>query len=376
MRAVKKAILGLALLGLLWIAATRMFGSHDDAFTDEGLLTANASDLKHTIISPHLETPVATGENVLWCGTFQLAWNEACSLAGENLRFNNEPTMVRMLNKRAFTKQDLDAESYVAVAGFVRDGVHGQIVRQLEETFDGQATPRYIPPESLTPRPQDIVVYAYLFKNLEFQTPFERINKPIAFETEQVSCFGIGEEYKSKHHEMLDQFVILDYQSEGDFVIEFKTKSNRDRVILAKMQPEATLEATARAVQKRAANPEPTETQIGDVLKVPKFNFDITRRYRELEGKGLLTANPNVADDLVVLSALQNIRFQFDEKGVRLRSESHMVFGCGGPPPPPPTKHVMIFDKPFLIMLQRAEADVPYFALWVGNPELLVKVKK
>lgn len=375
MKTAKKAILGLALLGLLWVAAGRMFWSHDDAFTDEGLLTANASDLRHTIVTPHFETPVASEENALWCGTFQLAWNEACTLVGEDLHLNNEPAMVGILNKRAFTKQDLDAKSYVAVAGFVKDGVHRQIVQQLEDTFDGQATPRYIPPKSLTPRPQDIVVYSYLFKNLEFQTPFERISKPVAFGTAQVSCFGIGEEYKSKHHEMLGQFVILDYQDEDDFVIEFKTKSSDDRVILAKVQPEPTLETTVQTVQKRAANPEPTRPDVGDVLKVPKFNFDITRKYRELECKRLLIKNPNVANDLLVLSALQNVRFQFDEKGVRLRSESHIAIGCGASPPSPPTRHVMIFDKPFLVMLHRTEANVPYFALWVGNPELLVKVK-
>jgi len=351
MKTVKKAILGLALLGLLWVARVRMFGSHDDAFTDEGLLTANASDLKHTIVTSHFETPLASEKNVLWCGTFQLAWNEACTLVGEDLHLSNEPAMVGILNKRAFTKQDLDAESYVAVAGFVKDDVHGQIVQQLEDTFVGQARPRYIPPRSLTPRPQDIVVYSYLFKNLEFETPFERISKPVAFGTEQVSCFGIGEEYKDKHHE------------------------THDRVILAKAQPEPTLETTVQAVQKRAANPKPTQPQVGDVLKVPKFNFDITRRYREVERKKLLTKNLNVANDLVVLSALQNVRFQFDEKGVRLRSESHIAIGCGMSAPPPPTRHIMIFDKPFLVMLQRSEADVPYFALWVGNPELLVKIK-
>lgn len=32
----------------------------------------------------------------------------------------------------------------------------------------------------------------------------------------------------------------------------------------------------------------------------------------------------------------------------------------------------MIFDKPFLIMLKRAGAKSPYFALWVANVELLV----
>ena len=386
MKAVKKAANCLALLGLLYIGACWRSGTHDDAFfeegthddafSEEGLLETNASELKHTIVVPHLEAPIASEENVLWCGTFQLAWNEACSLIGEDLHFSNEPAMVGILNKKSFKKQDIDAESYVAVAGFVKDDIHGQIVRQLEDKFKGRATARYIPSRALTPRPQDIVAYSYLFKNLEFQVPFERIEKPIVFETDKIPCFGIGEVYTARHEWMLEQFVILDYQSGDDFVIEFNTKSESDRLILAKTQPEATLGATVEAIRKRAANPEPTQPRAGDILKVPKFNFDVTRNYREIEGRRLLAKNPKIADDLLVQSALQNIRFQFDEKGVRLRSESHIALGCGGPPPPPPTKHIMIFDKPFVIMLQRSEADVPYFVFWVGNPELLVKVKK
>ena len=112
----------------------------------------------------------------------------------------------------------------------------------------------------------------------------------------------------------------------------------------------------------------------GAVLKVPKMNFDITRRFTELEGRQLLHQNPHVARDVVVLSALQNIRYQFDERGVRLRSESHLSFGCAGAPGRDSTNQVMVFDKPFLVLLQRSDADVPYFALWIGNPELLVQV--
>ncbi|MHB1456242.1 MAG: hypothetical protein ACYC0V_04940 [Armatimonadota bacterium] len=32
----------------------------------------------------------------------------------------------------------------------------------------------------------------------------------------------------------------------------------------------------------------------------------------------------------------------------------------------------MAFNKPYLVFLQRKEARNPYFALWVGNTELLV----
>ncbi|MHB8900833.1 MAG: hypothetical protein ACYC6Y_18950 [Thermoguttaceae bacterium] len=61
-----------------------------------------------------------------------------------------------------------------------------------------------------------------------------------------------------------------------------------------------------------------------------------------------------------------------NEKGVRLRSESYISLGCGmtsGPESP----HRMIFDKPFLVLLQRRDREVPYLAMWVENAELLVK---
>ena len=86
---------------------------------------------------------------------------------------------------------------------------------------------------------------------------------------------------------------------------------------------------------------QPVKASPGDVLKVPKLNFDITRRYSELESLRLLSKNPAVAKDLMILSAVQNTRFQLDEKGVRLRSESHLTFGCAAEFEPPPT-HVMV----------------------------------
>ena len=295
MRSARKAILWLALLGLLCVSAVRYFGTHDDAFTEQDLLEANAADLTATIVTPHLEAAIADGKNILWCGSFQLAWNEACALVGEDLRFSDEPAMTAVLNKKSFTKDDIDTESYVAVADFVKDDVFGRIAQELEDKFRGRATPHYIPPSELTPRPQDFVVYSYLYKNLEFEIPFERIAKPIVFGSEEVPCFGIGEEFKHAHFEMFEQLLILDYRDEDDFVVELKTKSVGDRLILAKIQPQANLAATIETVQGRAANPEPKKPLDGAVLKIPKLNFDITRRFTELEGRQLLHQNPQVA---------------------------------------------------------------------------------
>ena len=56
------------------------------------------------------------------------------------------------------------------------------------------------------------------------------------------------------------------------------------------------------------------------------------RSYQELLGAKLAVASPAVPKDLQIIAAAQNTRFQMDEKGVKLRSESHVSFGCGGKP--------------------------------------------
>lgn len=374
MKVFLKVVLPCAIALVLGVELWRTCSSQDRAFSDQGLLEADAHELSRTRVSAHLETPIRAGTSVLWCGTFQLAWNEACSLVGEDLHFVGEPAMVALLNKKAFSKDDLDDASYVAVADFVRNDVHSRIRKDLKRKFRGAASPTLIPPKTLSPRPQDIVAYSYLFKNLEFETPFERLEAPLRFGDSDISCFGIGAEYKPSHESLYTQILILDYRGPNDFAIELRTKSEGDRLILAKVEPGETLAATVATVWDRIEHVEAYAPTSGDVLKVPKLNFDVTRRYGELEGLKLQVTNPQIAKDLMVLSAVQNTRFQMDEKGVKLRSESHFVIGCAGNFPPEPM-HVMIFDKPFLIMLERADAKAPYFALWVDNAELLVKAR-
>ncbi len=338
----------------------------------EGLLTAGAADLQRTLVTAHLDAPLEKGKNVLWCGTFQLAWNEVCSLVNEDIHFaDKEPPEVGLLNQKSFVRKDLDEASYVAVADFVRNRVHARSRRELNEKVHGEATPRFIPPESLTPRPQDIVAYCYLFKKLDFPEPFERVEEPIVFGTTKLPCFGIGPGKKRDHAKLYPQVSVLFYQTPDDFAVELKTKVGGDRLLLAKVSPEATLRKTIEKVQERASKSKPQTAFFGDILEVPTLNFDITRRYAELENQRLSIKNPQIAKDLVILSALQNIRFLLNEKGVKLRSEAHIAIGCAAEGPPPSARR-MIFDKPFLILMQRADAKTPYFALWVDNSEVLV----
>ncbi len=343
---------------------------HDSVFSKDSLLVADSADLPDTLVTSRTEIPVTAGKNILWCGTFQLAWNEACSLLGEDIRFVDTSADAGALNKKTFAKTDLDDASYVAMAGFVRDNIHRQITEALNEKFGPHASPSLIPEKALTPRPQDIVAYSYLFKNLEFPEAFEKLDKTLVFAGRYVASFGMGE-YKPGHFKMYPQVAVLSYEGRDDFVVELNTKTENDRIILAKVEPGDTLKQTITNVLARSSASEAEQATAGDMLVIPKLNFDISKRYRELEHRTLMVNSPDIADELEILSAAQSIRFQMDEKGVRLKSESHVAIGCSAEYIPMP-KHIMIFNRPFLIMLIHRNAKQPYFALWVDNPELLV----
>lgn len=341
--------------------------NHDDAFSSDKLVVLSADGIKRTVV---LASPAAAfnpRQNVIWCATFQLEWNETRALVGEDLHFNPESPIVSELNKSSFSTNDLDATSYVALAGFIKDGIHQRIRESLSRKFGGAATPRFIPAKDS--RPQDIVAYSYLFKNLEFETPFESIQEPLLFEGAELPAFGMSSP-KNGREQMAAQVDILEYTGPDDFVIELKTKSAGDHLVVAKIRPGGTFAETIGSVESRIKTVQPQKCLPMDELVIPKFNFEIIRQYTEITGAKLIVQNTNVARDLIVTSAIQDIRFQMDEKGVRLKSESHLSFACAKRPEP---SHLMIFDKPFLLMLKRSEAKVPYFAIWIENPELLAR---
>jgi hypothetical protein len=351
--------------------AGRAAGSHDDSFSKEGLFKADVAELKDIQLVAHPEVPIMPETNVLWCGTLQLAWNEAIGLEGEKLKFRQPSVEADLLNREDFKRGDLDPGSYVAVADFERNQVEAKIRAALVKTFHGAASPELIPPVPAHPGPDDFVAYAYLYKNLAFATPFGETD-PITFGDKAVKSFGFR--YGGPHvpEEAVEQVEICDYQSEDDFVIRLTTKAAEDELILAKVAPGATLEATIQGVLERVKNSKHEMPDDDDRLAVPKLNFDLRRDFSELEGL-VLQPSPTakIKTPLVLAKAEQLVRFQLNEKGAILKSEAVITLPAGAMRMPTPPRS-MIFDKPFLILMKQAKADQPYFALWVGNATLLV----
>jgi hypothetical protein len=368
-----KLTIGVLLL-FIAVGADAQFGPRNwqRVFQRERWFRGLADELKGTIVSPCLEAEIPKGTNVLWSGTFQLVWNELCDLTGGEIHFVKDPPEISALNKRAFTTNGIDPGSYVALAGFVRDDIYKRIPTVVEERLGARFSPRLIPQRPANARPQDIAAYACLAKQLNFAIPFEQLDQGLTFKGVAVRSFGV-KEFKAECLGMYPQIQILDYRSPDDFIVELKTDSDGDRLMLAKIKREPTLSDTISEVSNRIRNKEGEPASTNDVLNVPRIKFDITREYAEFVGELLTPGQTKTPKDLSVLSAAQNTRFEMNEKGAQLASEAEVSLGCAKKESIVPA-HVMIFDKPFLITLSRRDSEVPYFAFWAENAELMIRL--
>jgi hypothetical protein len=346
--------------------------SHAAAFTNDGLIKADVATLPDTQLVAHPDVPLKPTDNLIWCGTLQLAWNEAIKLVGEKLQFTTQPPVVDLLNRQDFTRADLNPDCYVAIANFERNHVEDQIRAALEKVFHGAASPELIPPIPDHPGPYDFVAYAYLFKNLQFPQVFQE-NDPLNFgpANTAVKSFGFAGETKHKLPPgVFGQVKIYDYQGPDDFIISLKTGDPQDQLILAKVTPSETLRGTIAAVLSRINQGKMVIARQRDDLSIPKLNYDLTRNFTDLEGLTLKPGPNTPVKNLVTREVKQLVRFQLNEKGAVLKSEAVIAVAMGIAMPL--DQHEMIFDKPFLILMKQANASQPYFAMWVGNASLLI----
>jgi hypothetical protein len=332
--------------------------------TEKKVPVINSTSLRRTTVTSHMEVDITQGKNLIYCNTFQIAWNELKdSVIKEDIRLTDEPAIVKFLNKSLSTKADISEDCYVAMAGFGKDDIVAKINKALKQKFMDNAPVLNVQIES-----HWILAYAYLFKELVFETQFEALKAPITFDTGgdavKVKAFGVKvfSRESARHAELAKQVEVLDYEDQSDFIISLKSKSSNGQIILARVEPKETLLDTFKSVEARIKEAEPESLDMNDSLQIPKFDLDLQHSYSELVEKGFRNSG---FESYSIAEAVQTIRFKLNEKGVLLKSEARII--CWG------EDRDMIFNGPFLIYLKEKNGKYPYFAMWVGNAELLVK---
>ena len=338
-----------------------------EEITDPEPEQISSTELMRTVIAAHMDMPNTLGKNVIYCSTFQIAWNMMQdSIIKEDIQLVGDPEIARMLNKQLSTTADISEDCYVAMVGFLTQEFLDRINRALKEKFGDQAPPEVV--EDIDPAIPRFLAYAYLFKSLEFEHIFKVSDHPIYFrsgtETTKVKAFEVESKLQR------DQVTVLDYINDNDFIISLRSKSVNDEIILAKIPPKETLLDMIQSVQERISKSQPSKIAEDDPVRIPKCDFDVEHSFEELLGVFLKNTG---WEDWYIYKAYQWIRFRLNEKGVVLKSEARFGIEMSVSPVDINKKpRHFIFDKPFLICLKQKDGRYPYFAMWVDNGEMLL----
>ncbi len=318
------------------------------------VLDADVASLKNTIVTPVLDMEIPKGKNVIWCLTFQLAWNELKKDVGGDVELKPMPELAKLLNKGKGSEKDIDSASYVALAG---RNINAKIKRELAAKFHGQATPE------LADDPY-VIAYAYLMKNLPFKHKFARFTDKLKFNGKPVQCFGFNEDDPGES-QCEYQVAILDFVNSDDFIICLVPEGKEDIIILAKTAPGKTLKKTFATIERRIKRKHPESLMETKEFYIPVMDFKLNKNFQSFHDA--IISNSSTLENVQLGCCRQIIRFKINESGAKLGSESALVENFL-----PSGKQNLIFDKPYLLMLKRRNADYPYFAMWVANPELMI----
>ena len=331
--------------------------------------------MKNTKITSHLNEEIKTGNNLIYCSTMQLAWNELCDYFKGDIFFRENVDAMKAafeLNKKSFKKTDLSQDSFIALADLVGNGIVNKITKELKERFNETSKCDFSQLE-----PDDVLAYAFLLKVLEFEHKFENIEnfqfisdskKPTS-----VEAFGLK---KAKLNDISEQVKILYWNGPSEFIIDLRTKSG-EFITLAKMKPEETLQKIYNSVVDKISKSHTDYMRKDEILKVPKISFDLEHHFSEMVGQDIYVSKDNNPEHsgYYIGDAVQFIKFDLNEEGAKLRSEAAIqCFRCASFKVSEPRE--FIFDGPFMICLKQTKDAAPYFISWVENTEILKEIKE
>lgn len=373
-------VLALVLTGSFWIRSTQR---HQKPYVEPARVFDGDSELlKESIVIPTLDTPLPAGKNVIWCASFELAWNRLKSdVVKGPVGVAGAEELAARLNAAVASESDLSPESCFATAGWAKDGIGERIRREFAARFPGEPLPE-IDPQAV------LVAYAYLKAAARFTIPFFDNPAEFAFvdgagRRTAVSSFGIRirlddsvaddrirkqvEVLYVKRSASLDDDYAKGRIVPAEFALDPCRTTSPYQIVFAVVPQQDTLAATLADVVSKIERWSPGHAvEFGslDVLLVPNMAWKITHHFCELEGRERKLLNPGF-EGLWIEAALQTIEFKLDRSGAELASESGVAIAAI------PTDYV--FDRPFLVYMKKRDAAQPFFVMWVDNAELLCK---
>jgi len=298
--------------------------------------------------------------NYVWGGAMNLAWNNLNeNILGEKLKLATEEklalTTVEKFNDAVLKKKDLDEKSYYVKSGYGQEIVD-LINQESREKFPNKSFPNLM----IHLSPNEIISYAYFSKEVEYLTQFKE--ETVKFKNTNVKGFYAHCPEAKKNVE------IIKYWNDNKFIISLQLKDEEDKLFLAKGFNMTSPQYIVDKINKY--NNENNTEIIGenDIFKMPKIGLDHNRSYEELINKFI--ANKNF-EEYFIGEMFERIKFDMDHKGARVENEAFII----GPPIgyKTPKRKEFVLDKPFWVIMKRADSNNPYFILGVNNENIMEK---
>lgn len=334
------------------------------------------------LIKPRYETSQVYSKTVnssevdtIWCGTFQLAWNELMDYVGGNVEFEGiEKFLVNELNERKFTKDMLSENSYYVKAEKASKSLKEEIDNDLKQKFNIEDGAKILEGQDLE-NSNGILIYSMLKKNFTFNEKFDDL-EPATFivdeeNSSKVKVFGIDDESDSKLYDNVE-VLYWDYENldsvayfiSNEFAVKLKTKENEE-VILYRTDKIDTFENLYNELENLSGSFEGEKkfTEL-DTLTVPCIDIDVNITYDELCNNIIKNT-----DGEYISKAIQNIKFNLNSEGGLIFSETAIITDALSAPSL--DARYFSFNKPFIIFVKEVDKEKPYFAMKIENTEYL-----
>lgn len=299
-------------------------------------------------------------DNSVWCGTFNLVWNDLKNdVAKQDIVFTPQLKVAENLNKGTFTTDYLSEDSYYKIHGYASEELKEKIEKDIKDKFNEKSD---ILDSFEWPIEEENLyfLYAMLKKEFEFPTVFSRLEDGKFGKYNNVKYFGINEETKD---EVREQVEVLYYKSKDNFAVKLITKQN-DEVIIARGTKKNTYIDVYNEIMENAEKYTGSHSfSEQDTLQVPNISLNIIENIDDLTGRGFLYSDGTEHE---ITQAMQSIQFELDEKGGAIKSEAGMMVDKLAINDNE-EKREFIVDDTFTIFLKENNKDLPYFAATISD---------
>ncbi len=311
------------------------------------------------------EDIAATDGNQIWCGTFQLVWNDAMEKMGKKpIVFKEYSPLAESLNQQKFTVGDISEESYYKIVSEMVPGLKEKIETEIKEKFGIQSIT--LDDIDFTPNSNVCLLYAMLKKEFTFPVEFTDLGKGNFAGGEQpVTYYGINDDTDES---VWSNVEILFYDNKNEFAIRLKT-NEKEEVILYRTDNNTSFEEMYQKIleKEKSYTGSKRYTQYDKILKIPNINISTQINYDELCDKEIQGSTWHIE------KAIQTVEFSLDKTGGKIISEAELQER---------TKSYAMEDviadereflltEQFVLFLKEEDKNVPYFAMHVNDDSVL-----